>query len=443
MLERPRVATHAGRRAGKTTAEAAVALWDTGEQPFVPQFYMTLTRVNAKKIFWPELLDLNARYKLNCEINHSELWIRRPGGAPLFLIGADNERELEKVRGGKFKRGILDEAGHFRFGFVESLIKTQLKPALVDYGGKLVVSGTPGMTRSGFFFDVCQGVLRNNWDVHHWTLADNPMFPGLKRMTAEQIFIEERREFGWTEDDPTFRREYLGEFIEDSTAMLYQYDPSINGVDLIDRGGEWTTVMGIDLGADDTSAVAVWGWQRHDQRLRLLVEIESAGDGATDVQDVVDMVRPVMDRWSPVAMVIDQGGLGKMVANEIRSRHEIPVEPADKTQKGAHIKLLNADLRKGKLIVDRGGIWARDVRLVERDPRALVEGKLQEKPGGYHSNITDAALYAWRHAQHYLETPAEREPTDDEKMFDARIEQMQRDVDADPWESTAEALGYD
>ena len=42
---------------------------------------------------------------------------------------------------------------------------------------------------------------------------------------------------------------------------------------------------------------------------------------------------------------MDTGGLGKKIAEELRIRRDLPIEPAQKTEKMAHIEILNDALR--------------------------------------------------------------------------------------------------
>jgi hypothetical protein len=106
-------------------------------------------------------------------------------------------------------------------------------------------------------------------------------------------------------------------------------------------------------------------------------------------------------------MVIDEGGLGKLIANEIRRRHKLPVKRAEKTSKGAFIKLFNAALRRGEFRCKSDSVFAEEAGLVRKDFAAMAaSGKLAELPvgkGGYHGNMTDVALYGWRECQAYIE----------------------------------------
>ena len=47
-------------------------------------------------------------------------------------------------------------------------------------------------------------------------------------------------------------------------------------------------------------------------------------------------------------IVIDQGGLGLKIAEEMRRRHGVPVEPADKKLKAENVGVLNDELRMGR-----------------------------------------------------------------------------------------------
>jgi hypothetical protein len=191
----------------------------------------------------------------------------------------------------------------------------------------------------------------------------------------------------------------------------------------------------------------VWGWQRGSRKLHLVAEFVRSGQ---DVTDLVDKLKELIPVYKPVRMAIDQGGLGKKIAEEIRRRHGINVQPAEKAQKGAHIKLMNADARKGLLLAHADSRLLEDCKLVQKDPKALAHGEFKElhaKDGGYHSDICDAALYGWRAALAYLEDdrPKPPPPTDQQKLDTVKTKRMARikkRQTTDWWEGDSQEMGF-
>lgn len=388
--------------------------------PAVPVLYMTLTRANAKEIIWGDLLALNERYGLGGEVNLTDLTMTMPTGVPIQLRGANSERELAKVRGKKFKLAIVDEAQSFPDRILDPLMRRDLGPTLRDYGGSQWLCGTVPPVQAGYFWETYAGKLAVTREQHRWTLRENERFPRYAMgLTYEQVVAEVLQENGWTADDPTFRREYLNEEIEDTDALLFTFADGLNTCGELPEG-KWSYVMGVDLGYEDSDAVAVLGWRAHDATLYLVEEYVQAQE---DVTDLALVLKDLVDRYKPMRVVIDEGGGGKKAAAEMRARWKLPLEPAEKAQKPAYIRLLNADLRKGKLLARPDSRFREDCRLVTKDPVALMRGLLQERPvanGGYHSDIVDAVLYGWRAALHFRQQPAPAPVPEPDAMRAAR-----------------------
>jgi hypothetical protein len=403
-----------GRRAGKTTAVAIKLLLAALEEgPAAPVLYVTLTRENAREIIWEILCKYNDEYKLGGEVNQSRLTITMPNGVQIQLRGAHTEKEIAKYRGKKFRLVIVDEAQSFPDRILEPLIKDVIGPTLLDYQGELWLVGTRPPVRRGYFWRCFAGDLAAQREQHSWTVVDNMELPARVAGASLDALLEDiRKENGWTEKDPTYCREYLDEDVEDLEALLFQWSALKNEFGALPEGGGWSYVFGIDVGSVDSDAIAVWGWQRNVRKLYLVDEHVEADRDVTDLADAIKRLQPI---YSPISMVIDEGGGGKKTANELRRRHGLPLKAAEKTQKGAYIRMFNADLRKSVLQISKARTprFVEDCGLVRKDPAALVRGLLQElsaNQGGYHSDILDGALYGWREAYHFLENEVEEGP---------------------------------
>ena len=111
---------------------------------------------------------------------------------------------------------------------------------------------------------------------------------------------------------------------------------------------------------------------------------------------------------------MDAGALGKKIQEEIRLRHLLPVEAAEKTRKSEFIALLNDDLRTGKFKAFRDSRFEQDAQLVEWDYSVPARPVISDR---YHTDIGDAVLYAWRECKHFYEqAPAPQKPTANEYM---------------------------
>lgn len=429
-----------GRRAGKTTAVAFKLLLAALEQPAVPVMYVTLTRENAREIIWGDLISLNDGYGLGFKEHQSHLEMTSPGGGLVQLRGAHTEKEIAKYRGKKFKLVVIDEAQSFPDRILAPLIKDVIGPTLLDYQGELWLVGTPPPLRRGYFFECFAGKLAAGREQHHWTVRDNERLPArLMGASVNDILSSIRDEFGWSDTDPTYLREYEGQDIEDLEALLYQYRPGRNTYETLPEG-KWTFIFGVDIGFDDSDAIAVWGWREHDKTLYL---VDEDGDSGQDITDLAELMKPMIEKYKPIRIVMDEH---KKTTAEIRRRHGIPIVPAEKSNKPGFIKLFNADMRKGNVKVRPDSWFAEDCRLVRKDPDALVRDVLQELPakkGGFHSDICDAALYGWRAAHHFLEGEAPAPPPAIPDAMEAeRLARVQKQVAGDSWlEQDASFMG--
>jgi hypothetical protein len=122
--------------------------------------------------------------------------------------------------------------------------------------------------------------------------------------------------------------------------------------------------------------------------------------------------------------MIDQGGLGKKLAEELRRRHGIPVQPADKARKMEHIAFLNDALRTGRLKAKRTSKFAEDSYLVEIDRDKSTPDKIKVS-NNYHSDIIDAVLYAFVESPAYTYVQPKAIPQYGSKEWaDAQVDEM-------------------
>ena len=427
------------RRAGKTVDEAIILLEGAREPPYANQGYITVSLKNAKRLIWPTLKKYNAEFNLGGVPNETEGALRFPGlpNEPnIYLGGVKDRGEIEKLRGweGGVKRFVIDEAQSIRTSLLQEVIDDVIEPALLDYDGELIVSGTPGPVKAGYFHDIDIGSKRDSWEHFFWTLLENPFLEKKSGKRPEQILAELRERRGWTIDHPTYVREYRGLWVNDVDALVFRYDASRN--DFVSLPPRMTYVMGVDLGFEDADAIAVLGWAEHDP---VVYVVEETVVRKQSVTELADQVRALYLKYKPIKLVADFGGLGKKIAEEIRRRHALPVEAADKVRKLEHIALLNDALMSGRLKARATGAFAEDCALVQwdQDARALGTLKVAED---HHSDITDSVLYAFRACLGYLTTPRPPEQSH-EQAYVSRLAAKERSRAAqDP---VASFLGFD
>ncbi len=377
------------RRAGKTYGCAAKLLDVALSKPGCVALYITLSRINAKRIIWETLKQLNAQHRLGGIPLDGELCVAFPNGSRVYLSGCADSSEVDKFLGLPIGIVIIDEAQAFP-AFLERLVDEVLSNALIDYDGQLVMIGTPGPVPIGYFHDCA---TKPDWAHHTWTVFDNPYIEQKSGKTPQKLLEEELARRGVSIDDPVVQRNWFARWVLDTNSLVFNYDADRNDRPAL---GHQHHVIGLDFGFDDADAICVLGWSDDAPELDLVYEWVGAKQGITPL---MERVQATYEKYSPLAVVADTGGLGKKIADEIQTRTGIPIEAAEKERKLEHIELLNDAMRTKRLFAPKSSRFAQDCHLVEWDRSNPEKPKISER---FHSDICDAVLYAYRRCLQWL-----------------------------------------
>lgn len=383
------------RRAGKSTGLGYKFFNAARKHKAVMLPYITLTRDSAYNIVWPILRELNEKHKFGAVLTESNLTATLPNQSTIKLFGADQKNFVERLRGIKTPLAALDEGQSFR-SHIEMLVDDILTPAIADYkDGQIVVTGTPGPVPKGYFFEVSQGKF--GFSNHKWTVYDNPYMPDIKA-TVDDI----KSKKGWDDRNPTFRREWLGEWVADTDALVYKFSRELNVTDEVNVNQDFIYVLGVDLGYDpDPSAFVLCCYHSHDNRLYIISAYKQL---EMTVSDVAERIKYYMKQYPTLRIVADLGAQGKMIGEEIKQRYGIPIEASEKHGKAGFIEIMNSDLRKGIVKVLRGTTedlqdeWMNLIWDSEKEQRV--------EDSRYDNHLCDAALYAWRYCYNFAATKA-------------------------------------
>jgi hypothetical protein len=407
------------RRAGKTvldTALAADSLHASGHDETT--LYLARNRSVAKELFWPKIRGLVKRHNLPWALNEAELRVTTPAGGVLLVKGAeggDPEEEREKLRGLKMRRVICDEPATYS-ATLGKLLKDVIEPGLGDLRGDCIVNGTPGIVCSGTWHEISTGVLPvgdkrpkislEKWARWHWDIRRNPFFKD-----SEQYLQEVLAENGWTEENPTFQREYLGMWVVDESAQVYRYVDTRNAVTSVPgynrESDDWAHTIGADFGVNDACAWTVLASHRHSKEVYVVESVHHRGKLP---EEAAGITRELVERYHPHRLVGDAGGLGKPYVEEFNRRFPagIRMVAAEKTEKRANIELINGDLGSGrlKLLMPACTDLAEQMKTL---PWANDEREYEHQ--GYSNDLCDSCLYGWRAHRAYLnEAPAPPKP---------------------------------
>lgn len=418
------------RRAGKTTGLGIRYYRTMHKYPgcFCP--YIALTRESAKNIMWNILQELDERYKLRYKFTESNLTATSPTGSRLQLFGADMKNFIKRLKGIKTPGAGIDEAQDFGSHLI-SLVDDVLTPAISDFlDGWLALTGTVGPIPLGYWYEVTFK-KKYGFSHHEWTLFENIYQPNPKGFIQD---LKTKR--GWDENHPTLLREYYNQWVLDFDSLVLRYQEDVNHYQDIPPAS-WNYLMGIDLGFVDADAIAILAWSETQSATYLVHEEVVAKQGITEL---VTQIQALCERYPIAKMVIDEGGLGKKIAEEIRRRHHIPVHPADKTRKFENYAFLNDALRRGHFKARKNSQFVQDTYRLQIDLDKTTPNRIAIKDT-FHSDIVDAVLYAFKESPAFsyqppapqLKVGTEQWGKQQEKeMFEQAMEQARGEEDFDP-----------
>lgn len=414
------VAAQCSRRAGKTTGLIYRFAKTLERHPGSQCIYLALTRESAKDIMWNALIEVSEQHNLGWTFTESKLEMRCPNGASLKLYGADQKNFIKRLKGRKYPGIAIDEAQDFGV-HLRSLIDDVLTPSTIDYvDGWIALTGTPGPVPQGYFFEVTESG-RYGYSLHKWTVNENPAI-----RDAEAFIQELKLKQEWDDRNPTLLREWRNQWVLDVQSLWVQYKESLNDYKTLPTV-KWNYILGIDLGYKDADAMAVLAWSEADPCTYLVEEQTIRGQGITEL---AEQVNALTKKYDIAKMVIDQGGLGLKIAEEMRRRFHIPVIGAEKQRKQEAVKFLNDTMRQGRFKAMASSQFAQDSYLIQIDYEKTTPDRIVIKKN-YHSDIIDAVLYAFRESPAFTyQKPKPVPKANTPEYFDAETSAMEEAAEA-------------
>ena len=433
-----RIVALVARGGGKTTGGRARLVRRMMRTPKAKCLFVATTRQQAEELMWIPLKELLDKLQIEATFNETKLRCTLTrNGAQLRLVGADDKKEIEKLRGLPHHEVGIDEGASFDPTLLDHLVNRIIAPRLGDYGGCLWLIGTPGHQLRGPFYDATRTGseisrpydLRESpefadwqrWSFHRWTLQDGAKtIPAMARLWAEALLNKEAN--GWSDNNPVWKREYLGQWAADDTESVYRYraftddgalwnqwdpprDPRTGIAALPAEYSDWRYVYGIDCGHGDPMGLVIFAWSPQERILRQVYGFERRGMYAKTIAELLIGEDLNHDRlgglfgvtgW-PDAIVADTAGLGDALLDELQNVYGVRIVAAEKKSKFDNIELFNGDLIDGRIKILAGS--ALETQLIELQWAEDMYGKIKEdKAQANHS--TDAAIYARRAAYH-------------------------------------------
>lgn len=402
------------RRAGKSHADAAWLL-DAGlDDPGGLSVYVARSKGNARLIMWPAFDSINRRYNLGLRLREidNQLMVCLPNGHRIWLAGAKDSSEVDKFRGPNYRRVVIDEAQMYG-AYLREMVAEVFEPALLDKDGELALTGTPGPIPAGLFYEATTGDGGPRWSTHSWTVLDNPYVKN-----AADFLERYRAKYGISETHPTYQREWLGQWVRDDGAIVYPFNAAINTATELPPG-QYYYAIGVDLGITDSAAWVVACCRKGHPEVYIVEAWKKEG---LIPSAVAAHTERFLRQYPGAIVVVDEGGLGKGYAEEMRQSYGVPCRPAEKSKKRAYQELVAGDLLAGVIRLDpwKSRPLIDEIQILQWLPDRSAEDERFE------NHAADAFLYAVRALRPYyrpeLEEPGEDTPEGQRRAWEREKE---------------------
>ncbi len=416
-----RIVLKAGRRSGKTQTALPIALRAAAKFPgaVVPVFERTLGCA-AAQAFWKALISFDAQHKLGIEFRHTVKEAIMPNRARVQLFGVDTLELADKARGEPYPVAIADELGTFRSFVAQYLVEEVLTASMIDYDGSIVLIGTPGPRKdiADYWYRVNHNVgedgtpMMHGWEQHHWTLLDNPELGKQEYQRSREWREEYLKQLifqnGWADpkyvdlpaanvinlcDHPKFRRELMGEWVDNFGDRVYEFKPGLNSLPQLPPTTvqrPWRYGLSIDLGFNDPTAFVVTATRERDPNIYVVESLERPHLIPSSIATQIERMQLHYGRFRFI--VADTGGGGKMAVEEMNTKFGLGIIAANKTSKLVYIDHLNGEFLTGRLQIVRptNHELMNDLSVLPwNDKRTDVDER-------YDDHLPDALLYGFR-----------------------------------------------
>lgn len=398
--------------------------------------YIGLTRVKAEQEIWSgpsgivTLCDKLGLKEPVVKFDRARLLFTVPSlGSTIMCGGADDLKAIEAYRGGPgYDEVWIDEAKSHQAQLLKTLIIDILTPRINARYGVLGLCGTPGSVLDSMFYDITRVGSEESidfgldnpiedlvWSMHRWTLSMNTTkVPGTDR-TLWELALQEKKARGWSDQNATWMREYLGLWAADLTDFCYRFQPHRDGAEfnvwtpkpatsenplglplevVLDDGGKarikWMFAIGIDLGSVDPCAIEVFAFAAEHRRIyqvhewyRQTLDVDVL---ANALVDAIKLTQHYSDY--PVAIVGDTAHMGVTILEQVRQKTGHRVTPAQKSDKLGFVALTNDDLVDGRLKILKDSVLAKQMASLQWDETGKREIKTQR------NDACDASIYA-------------------------------------------------
>ena len=349
----------------------------------------------------------------NAIMNRAHTWLRTtgarwsaerktwtfPSGATVTFGHCEHEQDKYSYQGPEFTKVSFDELTQFTltmYTYLQSRLRRvhSIKVPVTSRAG----SNPGGVGHDWVFARFVDPKTRGTAAFIPARAADNP-----------HVNLDEYKESLALLDHTTRAQLEDGVWIRDSGGQLHRFDQKRDVVfelPALPYGAEWVYGLCIDLGASEltpTTAFCVICWHAASPIVYVLMSFRTTMMNASDIAEEILRLGGefVFDH-----IVVDQGGLGGLIINEINERWHIPAEGVQKSNKLGYRKLMNGAFERGHLKV----VGPNNEDLIAELLGLQWNADGTDAQKGQMDHLSDSLLYNWRRAYAYLPSAVQTAP---------------------------------
>ena len=377
----------AGRRAGKTTGAARLAVYRS-ITPNSPAVYINKTFQMAVSQIWKPILDVADEVGLVLEkADTSTGLITFKNGSSILVKGNNDSSAPDTLQGYKFRTIIIDEAQSERQ--MNYLVDTILRPTMADFTDSLMIlQGSPPRVPHTYFEKQL-----NNKEIPHffWNFYSNKYIK-----EPDKVIEEVCKEKGLDKNSPLIRREYYGDIVYDTEAQVFKGYKTFNA--LPEEFHPTDILIGVDFGFSDNNAVVTLEYNKTTKQA-YITKVDKFNKST--VTGIVDKIKEhYADAIAKVGKdrveILCDNNEGSIVY-ELSQNYKLPAFTCYKYDKQFAISKMAEDLRTGRIqaLVNSPLVDEFDMTVYKRDEG--TDAVLPEiDDDQYHPDAIFALLYAYR-----------------------------------------------
>ena len=349
--------------------------------------YAAKTVEQAKRLALMRLQRVRRIFNLKWTFNLAENTIRTQNNIIVFA-GLKDLSSAERLQGLPLKLVIIDESPFIKGNILEFFVRDIVAGGMFDFKGKAQCCfvGNPFPVHHGFLWDQIQNPEASHHEIH---FMDNPEFTEKEKV---DIIKKEMKSRGETMDkmSNSTKRVIFGQWAKDDGHLLLNFkEEDIFKLSDIDVHS-LPCAMGVDLGYDDKTAIAICYYDVKNYKMYLAYEYQ---DKSLTLHPLALKIQSLLLSYKTNSQnVIDTQGGGKQIALSLSRDYGIPFHAARKSEKKDWLAIFRSFNRAGNFKVLK-----ESALLHEANHIVFNEHFTDLDESVFHSDIFHACLYLFRY----------------------------------------------